>query len=150
MQFRKLPAQCRGTERPAAANIVPAGEQIIERQADPPFPRRQPAALVERQDETQRPDQVWSVLQEQPTLVQGFVDQMKTAMLQITQPTVNQLRRYAACPRREIALVDQGDPETAQTCIESHPRPGDAAADDEQVKSPFRQSLRIAFHGVIL
>ncbi len=82
--------------------------------------------------------------------MQGFVNEMEAAMLQVAQATVHQLRGHTAGPRSEIPLIAQGNPEAAQAGIQGHSRPGDAAAQDEQIEGPLRQGVHAAFHGVII
>src|SRR6202012_982825 len=62
-------------------------------------------------------------------------NQGDVALWQITQASVDHLRRAAAGPRGEVARLDQGDAQTAHGRIAGHARAGNPSADDQQVET---------------
>src|SRR5439155_20796069 len=84
--------------------------------------------------------------QQQPAFVQGLVDQPEVATFEVAQPAVDEFGRDAAGAGGEIALVDQSDAQTAQRGVKGDARPGDAAAEDEQVKGPVPERFQRPFH----
>src|SRR5262249_44588496 len=105
-----------------------------------------PRFPIKRDDEAERPNKGPGIFQQQSPLVQGFVNEMKTGMFQITQAAVHKLGGDAARPGGKVALVDQGDSESSERRIQGDAGAGDAAAEDEQVKSLVRESVDIPFH----
>ena len=149
-QARELAAQRAGRQRPGAADVRRAGQQIVQQQARPPLPGRDTVSRAERQHEAKRPDQVGSVAQQPAALVQRFVDQVKFAVFEVAQAAVDQLRRHAAGAAGEVALVDQADAQAAQRRVQRHAGASNAAAEDEEVQYAIRQYVDIAVHAVIV
>ncbi len=65
---------------------------------------------------------------------QRLGDQRHIALLEVPQPAVDELAGPAGCAGREIPRLDQGYRQPAGGRVERHPRPGDAAADDDDVE----------------
>jgi hypothetical protein len=73
-------------------------------------------------------------------LPQGLPHQAEVHLLEIAQPPVHELARPRGGARRIVTLLDQGDRQPAGRGIESRPRTGDSAPDDEDVELAVRET----------
>src|SRR5205814_516944 len=110
-QLGKLLPQAPEVERSMAMQVAPSGEQVVERQAEPPFPRCHAGTGVEGEDEPEWVDEVRRVVEQDAALVQGLVDQAKIAMLQVAKAAVDELGRDAAGAGSKIPLVEESNAE---------------------------------------
>jgi hypothetical protein len=87
-------------------------------------------------------------------LGQRLVDETDLLLLEVTDAAVDELRRLRRCPGREVALVDERDPQAAGRGIERDPCSGDATADHEHVErlvgEPRQRDWTVEGHGVRL
>jgi hypothetical protein len=98
--------------------------------------------LVQRVEERHRPHQVRrQPADQQVTLPQGLLDELEVALLQVAEPAVDQLRRSRGRARRQVAGLDQTDPQAPRSGIERGARPGDPPADDQHVERPRGQRV---------
>src|SRR5207248_1040171 len=85
------------------------------------------------------------IFQQQPAFMQGFVNQMKAAVLQITQPAVHQLRRNAAGAGGEIAFVDKRGSEAPKGRIQRHSCARDTAPHDQEIEPLVSKRVDLSF-----
>src|SRR5262245_53796192 len=97
------------TARPAASDIRPTGQEVVQGQTQTPFPARHALPTVKRQHERKRLHQMRGVLQEKRTFLQRFVNEGEMPVFEIPQAAVNELRGGGAGPGGKIALVDERD-----------------------------------------
>ena len=113
-------------------NLAPA-DPVVEQKAEPQQHRRAPR-LVERQHETQRPDQVRRRPQQHFALAERRAHQAKFAVLQIAQAAMDQLRGRRRRARGQVVLLEQHDAQAAPGGIAGDAGPVDAAADHRQIE----------------
>ena len=82
--------------------------------------------------------------------MQCFINEVKAAVLQVTQPAVNQLGRRIAGAGGEVSFVDQAHPEGAEHAIQGDAGSGDSAADDQEIEEHFPEGVDSPFHQRIL
>src|SRR5438094_1194893 len=93
-----------------------------------------PVSPEQRDEERQHADQVGSVLEQALALGEVLVDERELPLLEVAQPSVDQLGGLRRRAGREIAALDQRGTQTARGGVEGHPGPGDAASDHEEVE----------------
>ena len=104
---RVRPEGRRGLQRGAARQVaragqMPAGPQVVEKQAGAHV-RALPPSVPEREQELHRPHEVRrQPRQQQPPLAQGLVHELELEHLEVAQPAVDQLARPAGCPGGEV------------------------------------------------
>src|SRR5689334_8363649 len=118
-------------------------EMVVEEQAETEQPAR-PEALVVRQHETKRPDDVRGCLEQHLALGERFVHQTKLVIFEIAQAAVNELGRGRGGRAGEVALVAKENRKPAPGRVAGDPATVDAAADDGEVvglpgQSPSRR-----------
>src|SRR5580704_14303757 len=111
---------------------LPAAQMIVEKQSGPhapggPLPRRM------RQNESQRPNDVWRRRKQDLPLDQRFAHQTEFVIFEIAQPAVNQLARTRRGSFGEITLFAKQNLETAASGVARDTGSIDAAADDGDV-----------------
>jgi hypothetical protein len=81
---------------------------------------------------------------------QVLVDEAELALLEIADAAVNHLRRLGRRPRREVALLHEGGPQTPAGGIESDACASDPAPDDQHVELLVGQAAQrvVAAKGV--
>ena len=72
-------------------------------------------------------------IEQEPALREGLMDERELALLEIAETTVCQARRARRRASCEIALLDEGDGESACCRIECSTAPDDSATDDDDV-----------------
>ncbi len=116
----------------AGQNLAPA-DPVVNEQADPQQQSRA-ARFVDRQHETQRPDQMRRRAQQHFAFAQRLAHQAKFVMLEITQAAVNELGRRRRGTGGEIVLLDQDDAQAAAGGVARDAGAVDTAADDSEVE----------------
>src|SRR4051794_9037614 len=91
----------------AAGDIVLAGEEVVQRQAEAPFPWGDALASIERQDEGQGLDEVRRVAQQSAAFTQGFVNEAELAIFEIAETAVDELGGSAGGAGGEVAAFDE-------------------------------------------
>ena len=76
-----------------------------------------------REHEAQRPDDVRGVAQQHLALLEGVAHKAQFALLQITQPAVNQLRAGRRGVRGQVVLLAQQDVELSPCASRAIPAP---------------------------
>jgi len=115
------------------------GKQVVDRQASAVHAPSRRIALVRGEQEAQRIDQSGAFVQQALPLADRCTSQQETPLLQVAQATMNELGRPARGAPREVALLDQPDPQPQARCFARDPGAGDAAADDQDVQGGFPQ-----------
>src|SRR5262249_8934691 len=87
-----------------------------------------------RDQEGQDPNEVRSVAQGDLALGQPLVDEADLALLQVSEPTVPELRARRRRARGEIVPLDQGGAQAPGRGVERHAGAGDPAPDHEHVE----------------
>jgi hypothetical protein len=72
-------------------------------------------------------------IEEESPLGERLVDKGELPLLEVAQAAVSQSRGTRRCARCEIALLDEGDAESARSGIERCPTPDDSTADDDHI-----------------
>jgi hypothetical protein len=94
-----------------------------------------PAAVGQRVEERDRPDQVRrQPVEQQPALLERLADQPEVEHLQVTQAAVDQLAAAAAGAAGQVALLQQPGGEAAGDSVEGDAGADHPAADDEHVE----------------
>ena len=109
-------------------------EEIVDPHSGGELPARDPVSLVDREGERERPDEVRRDGQQDAPLAQRLGDEPDLAVLQIAEAAVDQPARPRAGSGREVAPLDQPDPQPAHRRIARHAGADDPAPDDEQVE----------------
>src|SRR3954447_18790796 len=92
--------------------------------------------MMMRQHEPERPNDVGSSPQKDLPFHQRLADQPELVVLEIAQPTVDELRRCGGGRTREIAFFAEEDLQSPAGCIAGDAASIDAAADDREVECP--------------
>ncbi|CAI7676138.1 unnamed protein product, partial [Penicillium discolor] len=95
--------------------------------------------LSERTDEVGRDHR-----HQQMPLPRTLARRRHVARREVPQAAVDELRAEPARPEGEVLRLDQGHPETARRGVQGHARPGDPAADHEDVTGAVRRRGEIA------
>jgi hypothetical protein len=97
-------------------------------------------ALVEREHNRQRMAEVWSSMQKDAALVQGFphklvllIVELEYGLLKVTYSAVDKLCRLAGCACTKVIPLDQCDLETARGGVDGNSSTRCAPSDNEQV-----------------
>ena len=123
-----------------------AAQMIVEEQAQPqdgPGPQ----ALVVRQHEAQRPDDVRRGIQQHLALDQRLAHQAELIMLEIAQAAVDELGRGLDVPEARSPCSARKHLQAAPRCIARDAAAIDAAADDEEVIGHSAASICIVVSG---
>jgi hypothetical protein len=110
-------------------------EQVVERHAGAQLGAIERAALVEGQQERQRPDQVRGDAQQGLALAQIHAHQAEIEHFQVAQAAVNQAGRTGRGAGGEIGLLQQDDAQAAASGVARDAGADDAAADDGQIEA---------------
>jgi hypothetical protein len=78
--------------------------------------------------------EVWRERDHQLALEQRLAHERQIEVLQVAQPTVDQLAGTAGRPGGKIGALDERHAEPARGGVERHPRAGDAPADHHEVE----------------
>ena len=121
-----------GPEVAMAAAVLGGAEEVVQRE---PRPVERPGqdVAVEREEERLEADEVGGEAEQPASLGQRLADEADPELLEIAQPAVDEPRRPARRPGRDVVSLDQGGPEAAARGVERGPAAGDPAADDEHV-----------------
>ena len=79
-------------------------------------------------------DESRGVAQQQVPFANGASDEPESIGPEIAKASVDEARRLAACPGREIAPVDQRGGEAAARRVPRDPGPNDPGSDDEDLE----------------
>ncbi len=113
----------------APADPDPTG-QVVEPQGGPVHTGHtavdHPGAPEEGDEEGERGDQMGRVVEQALALGEVLVDQPVLVLLEVAEPAVDELGGLGRGARGEVALLDQGGPQSPAGCVEGHPGPGDA------------------------
>src|SRR5262245_24088135 len=90
------------------------------------------------------------VLQEELPLVERFVNEMQSSMFQVAEPAMDELGRDAARSRGKITLVNERDCQSPERCIQSNSRPGNPAAQDQEIESRVLKCFGDTLHAGIV
>ena len=101
--------------------------------------RDEPA--VDGHQKGQRAHQVRGQVPQRLALAQRFADEAELEQLEVAQAAVDELRGVRSRAGGEIALVHQGDGESAQGEVARDARSRHAAADDDDVELRVRERL---------
>ena len=100
------------------------------------------AALAEHgQEKGEELHEVRRIGEEALTLGEGFVDELDVALLQVTEPAVNELGRLGRRARGEVVAFDERHLETTRRGIERDAGAGDATADDNEVEGLVAEAI---------
>ncbi len=109
-------------------------QQIIKRQPGGEFPARHARPAIDRPEERQGPHEVGRHPEQMSPFGTRLEDQVQISLLQVAQAAVHQSRRSAGGPAGEVVFVDERHRQPAQRGVAGDPRPGDPAADDQDVE----------------
>ncbi len=117
---------------------APAAREVVQPHRRPHRPGQlgvdQAVLGEDGQQERLDAHQMRSVPQQPAPLVQGLVDQADVALLQVAQPSVDELGGLRRGARREVVSLDQGDAQPSAGGVQGDAAPGDAASHHEQVE----------------
>src|SRR5690348_7267873 len=116
------------------ADIPKEREGVIERESGGELPLRHARAGVHRPEKLKRTDEVRCEAEQAPAFAARLEDEMEKAVLQIAQAAVDEPRRSARCPTREIVFLHERDTKPAERGVARDAAAGDAAADDEEIE----------------
>src|SRR2546429_5365494 len=122
---------------------------IIEKQSSPHEPRR-PLVRRVRQDEPERPNDVWCRRKQDLPLDQGFAHQAEFIIFEIPQPAMHELSRARRGSLGNITLFTEQNLETAAGSIPRDAGSVDAATDDGNVDQPVIPGRGRAGHRALL
>ena len=105
---------------------------VVEKQAETQQPGR-PHALVHRQNEAHRPDDMRCRTEQDFPLLQRLADEVEFIMFEIAQSAVDQLGARRRSVRGEIVALDQQDLQSPARCITRNSDAIYAAANDSQI-----------------
>ncbi len=89
-------------------------------------------------------------LEQPPALAARLEDEVQIAVLQVAHAAVDEARRAARSPRREVLALDQRDREAPPGGVPRDARARDPAADDQEVEpavAEFGDALGAAWDG---
>src|SRR6185503_1395481 len=109
-------------------------QDVVEHQARRELEEADGPVAVYGGDELLRAYEMWRQRSEPFALAHGLEHQPHVALLEVAEPTVDELRGAARGPAGEIAALDQRGSEPAHRRVTRDAGPVDAAADDEQVE----------------
>ena len=124
---------------------VEPGEPVVEQEARA-HERTVPGSALEREQQRHGVDEVRrELLREQPALMERLAHEADVELLEVAQPSVDELARPARRAGGEVALLDQRHGEAAAGRIQGGATPRHAAADHEDVEflcgQPLQQPL---------
>src|SRR5690606_15484569 len=119
-------------ERARTGEDAASPDGVIEQQPETDQPSGA-QALLERQHETARPNDMRSVAPQNLALKQRLAHQPEFVMLQIAQPTVNELGGSRRRTAGEIVHLRKHDGIAASGGVAGNATPIDAAPDDQQI-----------------
>ena len=112
-------------------------EMVVKKEAEPQHPHGAQALLM-RQNEFQRPDDMRRGGEQQLALGQRLVHEAKFVEFQITQAAVDELGRGGGCAAGEIVLLDESNRQGRARRVARNGAAIDAAADDEKIEDHAR------------
>src|SRR5437764_4426035 len=112
-------------------------QRIIEREACVELPLRDASAGVHRPDELQWPNEMRRESEQSPSLAARLKNEMEKPVLEVAESAVNQPRRAARRPAREVALFDERHAQPAQRRVAGATTAGNASADHEDIELPL-------------
>ena len=129
----------RGAPRAARAQALAVDRHhVVEVQPDPD--QAIGAGAVEGgHDERQWAHQVRRERHHQLALEQRLAHEPEVEVLQVAQPSVDELARAAGGPRGEVGALEQRDAVAARGGVQRDARAGDAAADHDDIELVLRQ-----------
>src|SRR5438128_12619386 len=116
-----------------AMDVPQAGHEIVCPETGREFDSPDRTAFVHREDELLRPHEVRSEPPQPLALATGLEDQADIALLEVTEPSVDQLRGSARGAGGEVCVLDERRPEAAHRAVARDTRPVDAGGDDAGV-----------------
>src|SRR5690606_12326622 len=93
-------------QHPVARQRLAARQQVVERETDLDLPAGPARAAIDREIQPQRLDEVRRELEQRVALTQRFADEPELAVLEITQPAVDQSSRRARRAAADIVLLE--------------------------------------------
>jgi len=147
-QLRLEPKRSRRVIAPVPADVSERGEQIVGEKPRAELPQADGALAEDREEERQRANQVrrQTAAQEIP-LARRLEHEPDVTVLQIPNAAVDELRRAAARPGGEIALVDEGRTEAPKRRLARDARAVDAAANDDDVEGVGAETGKLRASG---
>ncbi len=141
--LQRLPDRVCAQRQPARARqaALAAAKVVVQEQAGADHPGRAQMRLM-RQQKAQRPDDVRGQAQQHFALGQCLADQRELVLLQIAQPTMDQLGAGATGMRGKIVLLAETHRQTAPGRIAGDADPVDAAAYHQKIVRLAHRYLR--------
>ena len=131
--LRALPAGWRGeVDRLRARQAFARRQVVVKEEAEAHEPGRADALLV-RQDETQRPDDVGRRFQQPLALEQRLAHQAELVIFEISQAAMDQLGAGRGGVAGEVGLLAQNHGQAAADGVARDPGAVDAAAHDKKI-----------------
>ncbi len=124
------------------AHIAEQCEQVVHPHAGSKLPAAEPVAVVHREHERQRPDQVRSDAPQDGALAQRFEDEAQLAMLEVAEPAVYQAAGAAAGAEGQVVLLDQHRAHAPHRGVTRDTGTDNAATDDEEIHGATRCFLQ--------
>ena len=91
--------------------------------------------MLQRVEERHRPGEVrGEAVEDERALAQRLPDEAEVQLLEVPQPSVDQLAGAARGARGVVARLDEADPQAAGDGVEGGAGTDDAAADDQDVE----------------
>ena len=114
-------------------HVAEHGERVVQPHPQLQLPRRHARAEIHRKQKREGTDQVGRDAEQNAALVRCLEHEVEVAVLEVTEPAMDQTRRVRGrgCP--EVAPIDQCGPDAAQCRIARDPGARDAPADNQQV-----------------
>lgn len=141
--LQRLANRMGAQRQPARARqaALAAAKMVVQEQPGANHPGRAQMRLM-RQQEAQRPDDVWRQSQQHLAFGQRLADQCELVLFQIAQATVDELGAGAAGMRGQVVLFAQAHRQTAPGRVTGDADPVDAAADYQKIVCLAHRCLR--------
>jgi hypothetical protein len=124
-----------GPHSPAGDGRAPQGQGVVQGHPQAEHGEGGAAVPVSGEEELHRAAEVGGGGEQVAPLAQPFPHQLEVAVLQVSQPSVDELRGVAGGLAGKVAVLAQGHAEAAQGRVPGHRRAGGAAPDHQDVEA---------------
>jgi hypothetical protein len=120
-------------------DVAEERQRVVQREAGGQRPRPEARALVHGPGESEGPHEVRRQSEQASALGARLEDEPQMAVLEVADPAVDEPRRPARGPAREVLLLDERDPQATERGVSRDAAAGDAAADHQKVELPIAE-----------
>ena len=135
---REVRRRLLGRQPPVQLADAPSAREVVHPQRGAQrlgdLPRDHPVLRHDRDEEREHLDHVGRVAHQPAPLVERLVHEPDVTVLQVPQPTVDQLRTLRRRAAGEVVALDQRHSQAAMRRVEGDAGAGDATADHEHVE----------------